>query len=90
MLSSQDKQGSAIDLGLGPPLEPDQLENYKRIQQVWHRWGVSVILLGGIKMHNFDSWGWLCCWIQDIEIVTVEWKKFVSFIIVIYESYIIV
>nr|XP_027212094.1 inositol 1,4,5-trisphosphate receptor-like [Penaeus vannamei] len=34
MLSSQDKQGSAIDLGLGPPLEPDQLENYKRIQQI--------------------------------------------------------
>ena len=34
MLSSQDKQGSAIDLGLGPPLEPDQAENYKRIQQV--------------------------------------------------------
>lgn len=44
MLSSQDKQGSAIDLGLGPPLEPDQLENYKRIQQVWHGGGVSKIL----------------------------------------------
>ncbi|XP_068212186.1 LOW QUALITY PROTEIN: inositol 1,4,5-trisphosphate receptor [Palaemon carinicauda] len=34
MLSAQDKQGSAIDLGLGPPLEPDQAENYKRIQQI--------------------------------------------------------
>ncbi|XP_066945110.1 inositol 1,4,5-trisphosphate receptor isoform X32 [Macrobrachium rosenbergii] len=34
MLTAQDKQGSAIDLGLGPPLEPDQAENYKRIQQI--------------------------------------------------------
>ncbi|KAK7083804.1 Inositol 1,4,5-trisphosphate receptor type 1, partial [Halocaridina rubra] len=34
MLTLQDKQGSAIDLGLGPPLEPEQAENYKRIQQI--------------------------------------------------------
>lgn len=33
-LSAQDKQESAIDLGLGPPLEPEQADNYKRIQQV--------------------------------------------------------
>ncbi|XP_042229615.1 inositol 1,4,5-trisphosphate receptor-like isoform X5 [Homarus americanus] len=34
MLSAQDKQESAIDLGLGPPLEPEQQDNYKRIQQI--------------------------------------------------------
>ncbi|XP_069940179.1 inositol 1,4,5-trisphosphate receptor isoform X5 [Cherax quadricarinatus] len=34
MLSAQDKQESAIDLGLGPPLEPEQADNYKRIQQI--------------------------------------------------------
>ena len=28
------KQGSAIDLGLGPPLEQDQIKNYKHMQQV--------------------------------------------------------
>ncbi|KAK3865118.1 hypothetical protein Pcinc_029236 [Petrolisthes cinctipes] len=33
-LSAQDKQESAIDLGLGPPLEPEQADNYKRIQQI--------------------------------------------------------
>ncbi|XP_071518112.1 inositol 1,4,5-trisphosphate receptor [Panulirus ornatus] len=33
-LTAQDKQESAIDLGLGPPLEPEQADNYKRIQQI--------------------------------------------------------
>ena len=29
-----EKQESAIDLNRGPPLEPDQAQNYKCIQQV--------------------------------------------------------
>nr|CAD7195940.1 unnamed protein product [Timema douglasi] len=33
-LSSSDKQGSAIDLDIGPPLHGDQAEEYKKIQQV--------------------------------------------------------
>ena len=32
--TSSDKQGSAIDLDIGPPLEPQQTRNYKTIQQV--------------------------------------------------------
>ncbi|XP_076048925.1 inositol 1,4,5,-trisphosphate receptor isoform X4 [Oratosquilla oratoria] len=33
-LTAQDKQGSAIDLGIGPPLDFDHLVNYKTIQQI--------------------------------------------------------
>lgn len=33
-LSSSDKQGSFIDLDIGPPLHGDQAEEYKKIQQV--------------------------------------------------------
>lgn len=33
-LSSSDKQGSAIDLDIGPPLHGDQAEEYRKIQQV--------------------------------------------------------
>jgi hypothetical protein len=33
-LSSSDKQGSAIDLDIGPPIHMDQAEEYKKIQQV--------------------------------------------------------
>ncbi|XP_011161060.1 inositol 1,4,5-trisphosphate receptor isoform X2 [Solenopsis invicta] len=34
LLSALDKQGSAIDLDIGPPLHPDQAEEYKKIQQI--------------------------------------------------------
>jgi inositol 1,4,5-triphosphate receptor type 1 len=34
MLSSSDKQGSAIDLDIGPPLDGSQAINYKQIQQI--------------------------------------------------------
>jgi len=33
-LTSSDKQGSAIDLDIGPPLHGDQAEEYKKIKQV--------------------------------------------------------
>ncbi|XP_043281017.1 inositol 1,4,5-trisphosphate receptor isoform X5 [Venturia canescens] len=33
-LSSLEKQGSAIDLDVGPPLHADQAEEYKKIQQI--------------------------------------------------------
>ncbi|KAK0174228.1 hypothetical protein PV328_007337 [Microctonus aethiopoides] len=33
-LSSLNKRGSAIDLDVGPPLHPDQAEEYKKIQQI--------------------------------------------------------
>lgn len=33
-LSNNDKQGSAIDLDIGPSLHPDQAEEYKKMQQV--------------------------------------------------------
>ncbi|XP_069694590.1 inositol 1,4,5-trisphosphate receptor isoform X4 [Periplaneta americana] len=33
-LSSSDKQGSAIDLDIGPPLHSDQAEEYRKIQQI--------------------------------------------------------
>ena len=36
-LGSTDKQGSAIDLDIGPPLDPQQSRNYKTIQQVMKR-----------------------------------------------------
>jgi hypothetical protein len=29
-----EKQGSAIDLDIGPPIHADQAEEYKKIQQV--------------------------------------------------------
>ncbi|KAL0130576.1 hypothetical protein PUN28_002308 [Cardiocondyla obscurior] len=34
LLSTLDKQGSAIDLDIGPPLHPEQAEEYKKIQQI--------------------------------------------------------
>ncbi|XP_072755422.1 inositol 1,4,5-trisphosphate receptor-like isoform X1 [Anoplolepis gracilipes] len=34
LLSLSEKQGSAIDLDIGPPLHPDQAEEYKKIQQI--------------------------------------------------------
>ena len=34
MLSSSEKQGSAIDLDIGPPLDDSQAANYKTIQQI--------------------------------------------------------
>ncbi|XP_011263285.1 inositol 1,4,5-trisphosphate receptor isoform X3 [Camponotus floridanus] len=34
LLSLSDKQGSAIDLDIGPPLHADQAEEYKKIQQI--------------------------------------------------------
>ncbi|XP_063219999.1 inositol 1,4,5-trisphosphate receptor isoform X2 [Bacillus rossius redtenbacheri] len=34
VLSSTEKQGSAIDLDIGPPLHGDQAEEYKKIQQI--------------------------------------------------------
>lgn len=34
MLSSSDKQGSAIDLDIGPPLDEAQTLNYKTIQKI--------------------------------------------------------
>ncbi|XP_018377942.1 PREDICTED: inositol 1,4,5-trisphosphate receptor [Trachymyrmex cornetzi] len=37
LLSALDKQGSAIDLDIGPPLHPDQAEEYKKIQQILMR-----------------------------------------------------
>ena len=37
MLSVTDKQGSAIDLDIGPPLEESQAFNYKQIQQILMR-----------------------------------------------------
>jgi inositol 1,4,5-triphosphate receptor type 1 len=37
MLSSSDKQGSAIDLDIGPPLDESQAINYKQIQQILAR-----------------------------------------------------
>ncbi|XP_077278429.1 inositol 1,4,5-trisphosphate receptor-like isoform X2 [Temnothorax americanus] len=37
LLSTLDKQGSAIDLDIGPPLHPDQAEEYKKIQQILMR-----------------------------------------------------
>ncbi|XP_046746795.1 inositol 1,4,5-trisphosphate receptor isoform X1 [Diprion similis] len=33
-LSTTDKKGSAIDLDVGPPLHPEQAEEYKKIQQI--------------------------------------------------------
>lgn len=36
-LGSTEKQGSAIDLDIGPPLEPQQTKNYKTIQQILMR-----------------------------------------------------
>ncbi|XP_011870190.1 PREDICTED: inositol 1,4,5-trisphosphate receptor isoform X7 [Vollenhovia emeryi] len=37
LLSTLDKQGSAIDLDIGPPLHPEQAEEYKKIQQILMR-----------------------------------------------------
>lgn len=37
MLSTSDKQGSAIDLDIGPPLDESQAINYKQIQQILAR-----------------------------------------------------
>ncbi|KAL6425350.1 hypothetical protein ACFW04_009507 [Cataglyphis niger] len=37
LLSLSDKQGSAIDLDIGPPLHADQAEEYKKIQQILMR-----------------------------------------------------
>lgn len=34
MLTAYDKQGSAIDLDIGPLLHQDQTEEYKKMQQV--------------------------------------------------------
>ena len=37
MLTAMDKQGSAIDLDIGPPLDESQAVNYKQIQQILTR-----------------------------------------------------
>lgn len=37
MLSAADKQGSAIDLDIGPPLDESQATNYKQIKQILAR-----------------------------------------------------
>ncbi|CAG2053001.1 unnamed protein product [Timema podura] len=44
-LSSSDKQGSAIDLDIGPPLHGDQAEEYKKIQQI-------LIRMNKLCVHN--------------------------------------
>lgn len=33
-IASPDRSGSAIDLDIGPPIEPEQAEEYKKIQQI--------------------------------------------------------
>jgi hypothetical protein len=43
-LSASEKQGSAIDLDIGPLLHPDQAEEYKKMQQV-HIWHILLIFL---------------------------------------------
>eukprot|EP00092_Neocalanus_flemingeri_P012650 GFUD01013633.1.p1 GENE.GFUD01013633.1~~GFUD01013633.1.p1 ORF type:complete len:2696 (-),score=487.89 GFUD01013633.1:214-8301(-) len=40
------KQGSAIDLDIGPPLEPNQARNYKTIQQILYRMNRMCVQAG--------------------------------------------
>ncbi|XP_033607946.1 inositol 1,4,5-trisphosphate receptor isoform X2 [Cryptotermes secundus] len=48
-LSSSEKQGSAIDLDIGPPLHGDQAEEYKKIQQILIRMNkLCTQTVGGI------------------------------------------
>nr|CAD7455068.1 unnamed protein product [Timema tahoe] len=51
-LSSSDKQGSAIDLDIGPPLHGDQAEEYKKIQQILEAQSVRSIFQDNSTLCN--------------------------------------
>ncbi|XP_026824993.1 inositol 1,4,5-trisphosphate receptor isoform X3 [Ooceraea biroi] len=58
MLSTADKQGSAIDLDIGPPLHADQAEEYKKIQQILMRMNklcIQVLPGGQVKARKHEQ-----------------------------------
>lgn len=58
LLSLSDKQGSAIDLDIGPPLHPDQAEEYKKIQQILIRMNklcIQVLPGGQVKARKHEQ-----------------------------------
>ncbi|XP_015117439.1 inositol 1,4,5-trisphosphate receptor isoform X3 [Diachasma alloeum] len=57
-LSSSDKKGSAIDLDVGPPLHPDQADEYRKIQQILIRMNklcIQSIPGGGVKPRKHEQ-----------------------------------
>lgn len=75
-LTSSDKQGSAIDLDIGPPLHGDQAEEYKKIKQVESgvflfckgnqlSWMVRTILVRGFLDITLCHWVWTLLQYQE-------------------------
>ncbi|XP_067209900.1 inositol 1,4,5-trisphosphate receptor isoform X4 [Linepithema humile] len=58
LLSISDKQGSAIDLDIGPPLHPEQAEEYKKIQQILMRMNklcIQILPGGQVKARKHEQ-----------------------------------
>ncbi|KAH0948674.1 hypothetical protein HN011_002941 [Eciton burchellii] len=58
MLSTTDKQGSAIDLDIGPPLHADQTEEYKKIQLILMRMNklcIQILSGGQLKARKHEQ-----------------------------------